>query len=158
MYIYVKTNVCDCVCIYICACIYMYVRTQTPHTHHCQTHTRIILPTKKKPTTQESSIIWAHWLIRTYTLGALDTKRVALVTRLESLLAQLPASNPDTTLPSLIEEAGIAHLNIFVSPALAAEAEGVCRALAKAGHTLGLETAAGAFSMWFSCMGWGGAV
>jgi hypothetical protein len=118
---------------------------------------RPIPPNTTPPTPQESSIIWAHWLIRTYTLGALDTKRIALVARLDPLLAALSLSpspqegeekdtstDAATALPALLAEAGIAHLNVFVSPALAAEAPDVCRALAKAGHTLGLETAAGA--------------
>jgi hypothetical protein len=35
---------------------------------------------------QESSILWAHWLISTFTYGVLDAKNVALVARLEPLL------------------------------------------------------------------------
>lgn len=121
-------------------------RTYTPFKHTFHLTITTTLPQKKQITPnqnkQESSIIWAHWLIRTYTLGSLDTKRVALVARLDALLSQL-SDDPESSLPRLIEESGIAHLNIFVSPSLAAEASGVCRALAKAGHTLGLETAAG---------------
>jgi hypothetical protein len=101
---------------------------------------------------EESSVLWAHWLIRTYTLGALDTKHVALVVRLEALLRNVPeeggreGGRGGGALPALLKEAGVPVLNIFVSPSLASSHGELCAALSKEGHVLGLETAAGPFA------------
>ena len=98
---------------------------------------------------EESSILWAHWLIRTYTLGTLDTKHVALVVRLEALLGSVPKEGGREgggCLPALLKEAGMPVLNIFVSPSLATSHGALCAALSKEGHVLGLETAAGPFA------------
>ena len=104
---------------------------------------------------EESSVLWAHWLIRTYTLGALDTKHVALVVRLEALLRNVPEEEGregGRGLPALLKEAGVPVLNIFVSPSLASSHKELCAALSKEGHVLGLETAAGPFAFPLSVM------
>jgi len=98
---------------------------------------------------EESSILWAHWLIGTYSLGTLDTKHVALVARLEALLESVPnegGREGEEYLPALLKEAGLPVLNIFVSPSVAISHGDLCAALSKEGHVLGLETAAGPFA------------
>ncbi len=100
---------------------------------------------------EESSILWAHWLVPTYTLGALDTKHVALVVRLESLVDNLPPGG-EATLPAVLKDAGLPLLNIFVSPTLATTQASLCQALAQNGHVLGLETAAGPFALPWAAM------
>ena len=75
---------------------YVYINIYTPPTlqtlQPLQPHTQT--------TQQETTIIWAHWLIRTYTLGALDTRKIALMARLETLLDHTP---PNSALPDLLQ-------------------------------------------------------
>jgi len=120
---------------------------------------------------EESSILWAHWLVETYTLGRLDTRLVALLVSLQDMLPHAPSAAgasedevpPGTMatsnagakqiedtrpqgLEALLARTEMPRLNIFVTPGLAAAYPTLCTSLVRHGHYLGVETAAGPFA------------
>lgn len=88
---------------------------------------------------QVSSTLWAHWLVPTFILGAVDTKQVALVATLEDLKTGVDKVEE---VVGAIKSSGLV-VNVFVSQEEAQQHQDVLKKLKAAETVLGVQTWAG---------------